>query len=489
MRHSTALLPLVTLLLIPPPARADDVQVPFDQTGKVQELKGAQARAWGVLAEYPALKEARLYQDTATGAYTLEVTEEREAQTIRRRVSLPENSVESLRRRVSDAQDAPAGPTLNQEGRWVLVALSTVMGASYYGITMALLPNYITPPSPTTSYEAVSRASFSLYALTTAASFFVPMLVTMNQEVTWGTTAAFYAGITRGIGHGLLLGTSVLDQSGGYYSEPLLLMGAAAGLVEGIGSAYWVAKNGLSTGLVQSAMTGTDFGAAYGLGFYLLAGGLGATQGELAPRLAAASTLLGSLGGTLGGYLWGQKRGYTWGAAEAIRTSGLLGMFVTVPVLVWTESSDPRLVSGLMLAGSSLGLAVGDHLFADRGYDVGSALLLDLSVVAGGLVGFGAAAMSFMSGSNPGPTQTLVALGAVGGYVLTYFVLPPGPPAPRAGAPTVHLQVDPVAVAMQVPGTERIPGLGALGRPSATSDHGHLGATLPPPAVSLSGQF
>jgi hypothetical protein len=74
MRHRSALLSLVALLLISPRARADEVQVPLDQKGQVQQVDAARARAAGVLTEYPRLKEARLYQDTDSGDFTLEVT-------------------------------------------------------------------------------------------------------------------------------------------------------------------------------------------------------------------------------------------------------------------------------------------------------------------------------------------------------------------------------------------------------------------------------
>jgi hypothetical protein len=525
MRDSSGLLPLVALLLLSPPARADDIQVSLDQMGKVQEVTAERARGWSVLTEYPGLTEARLYQDSASGVYTLEVTEDRDGRRVRRRVSLSKESVESLRGKISarlaehatptstpvpgpgaaplvGAQPAAptpapgpgpraagvvgsrsAAPTLNQEGRWVLVALSTAMGASYYGLAISYLPSYLAPRSPYPYYGPYYYPSYSLHALTTAASFFAPLLLTMNQEVTWGATAAFYAGITRGIGHGLLLGASLLPDSELMYPYPLLLIGTVVGLAEGIGAAHWAARKRLSAGLVHSAMTGADFGAAYGFGIHALVGGSAAMQGR-GMRWVALSTLAGSVLGTVGGYVSGHKRGYSWGAAEAIRTTGLLGAFVTVPVLAWTQQTDVRVFSGAMLGGSMLGLAVGDQLFADRNYGVGEALLLDLGVVAGCSLGLAVANISgLMSGYvNPGPTFTLAALGAVGGYVLTYIVLPGAPSAERAAAPSVRLHVDPMALAAQLPGGARVPGLSGFGSSS-------MGPGTIPSVVSVSGDF
>ena len=485
MRHLPALLPFVTLLLASPPARADEIQVPLDELGQVQEVKAERARAWGILTDYPELTEGRLYQDTASGAYTLEVTEDRDGRSVRRRVSLSDDSVVSLRRQVSAGLAkhlVPPNRFLNQEGRWVLVALSTAVGASYYGVALSSLPtlfNAINPYSTT----------YGLYTLTVAASFFVPLFATMNREVTWGTTAAFYAGITRGIGHGLLLGKSVLPLSALSSSQPLLLFGTVVGLAEGIGAAYWAAKRGIGAGLAHSAMTGTDFGAAYGLGLYALLGGSDAMH-EPWLRWTAASALVGSIGGTVGAYLWSQNRGYTWGAAEAIRTSGLLGAFATVPVLAWTNATDVRVLSGVMLAGSAVGLVVGDRLFADRNYGAGEGLLLDLGVAAGGLLGLGAAALGGTMTYAPAPVYTLAALGAVGGYVLTYCVLPSAPFGQRAEAPAVRLHVDPVALATQLPGTAQVFGPSGLGGSgSAIGAGASLGPAIAPPAVSLAGGF
>jgi hypothetical protein len=141
-----------------------------------------------------------------------------------------------------------------------------------------------------------------------------------------------------------------------------------------------------------------------------------------------------------------------------------------------------------------LGLAAGDLLFARQNYGVGHALLLDLGVVAGGLVGFGGGSLLGFTYAGPGPLYTAVAVGAVAGYLLTYAaqwsgVLPAAASAQHSRAPAIRFHVDPVALAMQVPGAARISGLTGIHGTSSIPGNGTPGPTTVPPVVSLSGGF
>jgi hypothetical protein len=473
MRCHPALLLLPLLLLTIPAARADDVQVPFDAEGRLEQLDAGHARAWGLLTEYPALEEARLYEDTDSGAYTLEVTERREGRSVRRRVPLSAEQVEALRRQVSEHLAAapaptppvtqptptptgtPGAPALNQEGRWTLIAVSGILGTSFYGWAVPV------------GLQAQSGSVLGLYTVTAGVSFFTPLFLTAGSDVTWGMAAMYYAGASRGPLHGLLLGLLVSpDQVG----PQVLLASVGMGIAEGVAGTLWARSTGMSAGTANAMLLGSDFGLGYGVGLYALTTGLSPTASS---RIPAAAALLGAAGGAVGGYYLAGLRGYTWGEAEAIRTAGLLGAFVTLPIFGWAELTDARAVAGLLMTGSALGLVLGDHFISGRGYQVGQAVLLNFGTVVGGLVGLGAVALLAPAGADGRVFLTASALGAVGGFAATYALLGPASSQQHASA-SVQLHFDPLALVGQLNGR----------------DHGTTTvARASPPLVSVGGTF
>jgi hypothetical protein len=494
MRHLPLLLSVVLSLLLAPPARAEDLLVPFDSEGRVEQLTGQQARTLGVLGEYPDLQEARLYRDTDSGAYTLELTERREAGTVRRRVPLSAEHAEALRdavrTRLAETPGAavapgatvgapapgaaPASPAAsagpNHEGRFALVGASTLLGLGYYAWAL-----------PAGLRVDGGGAAFGVYALTAAGSLVLPLLLTADRDVTWGTTNGFLSGATRGPLHGAMLGgmfASAGDPNGG---TNILLTSVAVGALEaGLGT-WWASSRGLSAGDVYATTTGVDFGLGYGLGLWSLVAGSGAIQDvDVLARGALGAMLAGAAAGGVGATLFGHPQRYTWGDVEVVRAAGVLGTFLTVPIIAWTLVPDVRAVAGLMMAGTTAGLLAGEFLVRGHDFGLGPALLVDLGALTGALVGFGVSAFTAF---EPRVALTAAALGAVGGYALTYGMLSPAAAsAGRADAlPSVRMHVDPMALMGAAGITPPLPALTA----STLAPRGSVAA----PVLSVSGAF
>lgn len=468
-------------VLLAPVARADEVQVPLDDQGTVEQLDGDRARSAGVLSEFPNLEEARLYQDG--DRFTLEVTELKNAQRVRLRVPLTTDKVAQLRRQISarlgtgslsapppppsfDAPptapsastpaaapmaSAPAkaatpavperGVSINQEGRWLLIGTSTALGLGFYGWSIPL------------GLQLTGAGMIGGYMVVAGASFFVPFLLTSNTEVTWGTTNMFYAGATRGPIHAALL----LGALNALNSQTVFVGIAGAGIAEAIAGALWASAQHLSAGQAHTIASANDFGLGFGLALGVLATGGISTPTQ---QVVSTTALIGAVAGTIGGVYLAHVRDYTWGDAEAVASAGLLGAYCALPFIAFNEFKDARLGAGLMLVGAGAGLLIGDQLVHGKHYSVGQGMIVDFAALAGGLVGYGVM-LGIGSGTDAKAAFTASAVGALGGYALAYFSAGRGP-LEVAGV-KMNLSVDPTALTRRDSNPNRSPAVALNG--------------------------
>lgn len=457
------LAPLLLLLCLPAAALADEVLIPWSSRGNVETLSGARAAGLGVLADYPDMVEARLYQEDTTGAYALEVVQRREGRTVRKRVPLPPEEAEALRAKVAAALATtpaaaevpapPMAPSRTQESdqaRAALLATSSLFGLGLYswGIPAGLS----TPSTP---------AAVGVGMLSAGASFFIPFWLTRDTEVSWGTVNLLYGGMSRGAAHGLLLSAAFAEP--GTLPNPLLPMSLLS-LAEGVGGAVWASHSHVSPGVARAMVNAHDIGAAYAVGLALLGGQY------LDSRLIAGSAFVGGVAGAAGGYLLASERGYTWSEAEAISTAGLLGAYLVVPVASFFPSTDTRVWTTTAMVTSAGALVLADSLLRGKGLTGVSGLFINLGTSAGALAGLGVGFL--VSPQDMRWAFTLGALGAVGGYIAaTALMIQPPRVALNAN---VHVRVDPTALALLTPGPQ---------------PQGRRPQAPPPPLVALEGSF
>jgi hypothetical protein len=105
---------------------------------------------------------------------------------------------------------------------------------------------------------------------------------------------------------------------------------------------------------------------------------------------------------------------------------GLIG-FGTADVFDLDIDLRHRGVTALAVAGSAVGVAVGDRLVRDTDFAVSHSILIDLAAVAGSLGATGVAYMATspeVDGSaNDPPYLMAAALGGAAGFALTYLAL------------------------------------------------------------------
>ena len=301
--------------------------------------------------------------------------------------------------------------------------------------------------------------------LTGATSFVAPLLLTTDREITWGQSNLGFYGGTRGMEYGVLVSHLLLGDDGGNIddSEPRafaasILLGSVAGLT---GGTLWAGHARMSAGDARTVAVLGDYGlfaglvTGHALGWDELEGEFGQPRLDDRARAMSASGLVGSALGLTSGRLLSLSRDNSWGDGEVMRAGGLLGVlagFTTAALLDYEDSSRKSLAT--MVIGSGLGLALGDWLVRDTSFGVGESVLVDLSLVAGGL---GATGLTYLFTESGDASLYLSAatLGAATTGGLAYYAL--------------RDREDTRATSGQTPGVALLPRIGR---------NGHAGVTL-----------
>ncbi len=307
------------------------------------------------------------------------------------------------RLRATVAAPAPAAP---RNMRGPVTATSTIFGLAAWGW---LLPTAIglTPDDHT-------RGFLGVYMLTAAASFFVPYYVTRERPTDAADLNAFFYGGSRGAELGLLLSGLAAGQAGGDFDGHTKVFSASllAGSIGGaLGGVALTRRLGLSAGDVRTIGVLGDYGLFFGFGLgHML--GFDELQEDGRPALdartrsMAGAGLAGSGLGLLGGRLLSLRRDNTWGDGEVMRAAGAIGVLASASLGLAFDVDDSRGLVGLMLAGGGLGLWSGDRFVRGRDFTFTEAVIVDFSVIVGGL---GGAGITYLLHQSDEPAPYLIA--------------------------------------------------------------------------------
>lgn len=454
MRHFSSHWLLVLLALAAPigAARAQEIQVPLDEAGRLEAVTPELARRLGLFADVEGLREVLLFQ-LPDSTFVLEVTSAAPHGRLRRD-RRPLSAAEALEfRRDVTARIAARARTagLDQSGRTKLLAGSTVLGLGYYGWATAKAVD------PTDD-----RATVAVYMLTAAGSFFLPFLATRNRSVPDAVATMALWGGTRGAVHGALASELV----GSPRDETRFRWSVIVGASEGVVGAVAAHALDMTSGRAELTGVGGDIGLGVGWAVadllklnerydsVTLTDGFGGTYtyGVHDRTLQETVTLAGAGLGLAGGYLLGGTEEWTRGDATIFRNvtgigalAGLaIGDLIRKPRIItdvfpggtysYVEDGFSRTHTAAGLAGAAAGIVLGRALVTKRNFTTSQGTLLTLSPLAGGLLGLGIAYLATPDRpSDPDPTVpyrdpndhselylTVSALGAAAGFAVLY---------------------------------------------------------------------
>lgn len=370
-------------------AQAQEVQLAFDEAGRLVVLEAREAGRLGLFGEYAGFIEARLFGQP-DGAAVLEILHKPAREVVRVRQPLTAAELAALRARIAAQRAAAPEPAvLDQSGRPRLLKQAALASLFFYGPALPFILGVEEP-----------GAVGGLYLMGASAGFFGPFFLTRDVPVTEGATALAGTGAAFGALHGLglmaLAGAD--DLSGRAYVT------AAVGLsvAEAVAGFRYAARHGLTAGDAGVISTGGTYGATMGLlsSVLLLAEVEDAAVGL---RAAAGLGLAGSAAGLYAGRRLSRMEPYTEGDVTVLGTAGGLGFYTTAAALELTDVSSPRLGAALLMAGTTAGMAVGRRLSHDVDFTRGQGVFLSLGTLAGGLFGAGLATIIEGDASASGP--------------------------------------------------------------------------------------
>lgn len=374
--------------------------------------------------------------------------------------SLDPSSVSPPSSSSSSSSSSSPSPAASDGARSAIPVLATLMGLGVYGWAL---------PVALDVDDDSSRAFIGLYMLTAGASFATSYALTRTADVTPAEANLAYYGATRGLWHGVLLSAALFGNTSPSSRLRLwsgsLLLGSVGEMVGG----YLLAdRRQMTAGEARTMAVWGDFGLGWGLALGALLGLHHDDRSEDAQASGIGAVgFVGSAAGLASGYFLARRRHDTWGDGEVFRAAGLLGTWAgltTAVVADWDPEAgrDEKKFFVSLIAGSALGLGVGERLVRGTDFSVRDALLVDLSTLAGALGVAGIAYLASADSSNPSAKgfATASLLGGALGYGLSYVAFSgDAPAASRAAAARVTTSAAPLTVAV-VPALNRDGGRG-----------------------------
>jgi hypothetical protein len=396
---------LLALCLAAGSARAQEVLVPFDSSGRIEHLDRSLEDKLNLFPEYPRFVEATLFR-LPDSSYVLEIMYEDSAGHMRARRPLSAADAAELRARVMQiiAEKAPA-VALDRSGRKALIAGTLTLALAYHGWAIPVGLNVRN-----------GTAVGGLYLVTAAAGYFVPLLATEHISVSRGTASLALYGGSRGIGHGIMLG---LVLGGENHGRTLVSAGLLTSIGEELIGGSVAQSNHLSDGDAVAIGVLGDFGAGIGVAMADVAGAF--DDGNA--RAAGAWVLGGSAAGLAAGGLLASRVDYTRGDAYIVRGAGALGALTTVTFTSYAKPNNDHVYTTTAMAGAVGGLVLGHVLIRDHDFTSDQGALVTLGEVSGGLLGLGTVALfSRDDGAGGSAYWTGAMLGAAGGFALPYIM-------------------------------------------------------------------
>lgn len=388
-------------------AFGQDVQVPFDSAGRVMVITKELDAQLELFTDQPGFSEARLFR-LQDSSYALEITSVLQDRFVRSRRSMSAAQGLSYLALIQDQFRIRApNASFDQEGRSSLLWGTTIWSFVYYGVATNMLIY---------GNDSWSGSAAATPFLLGGASFAVTALLTGNAPVSEGAASLALGGMFQGSIHGWLLAALV---SG---SDVDVRLGAGLSILGGISetaAGYLVATNtNMDEGRAGVINTSTFYSTlAGGMLAFAIMGQDGSSNSTI--RLAGGLGLAGAIGGVfLGDHLSTQQR-YTSGDAGILAVSAALGATLPLATLLVLQPSDinVRLVSGLMIAGTALGVFAGDRLVVGKDFKGSHATITTLATIGGGLLGYGVG----LALQNDQVSVAGAWIGAAGGFALSYL--------------------------------------------------------------------
>ena len=254
-----------------------------------------------------------------------------------------------------------------------------------------------------------SQQAIGLGMITASASYFIPLLLTQRQEVTYSQYLLGTKGQFLGYGDGLLFGAAA-----GVPNRLLPLYGTLFSVGENIWGYAYGKKLHLTPGdahyMIYNKLNTSVKGTLLAL----------AIDGGNEPQYVYAGALIGSLVGTGVAAAHSDVIDFTRGDVNVMSTGSILWTALPLSFFFHYETPSVNLLGGALLAGNLVGSVYGRHLVKKYGpFERGESRVTNASALAGAVLGLG---IAFSAGLAENPTPEGVAIsvgiGAIAGQIV-----------------------------------------------------------------------
>jgi hypothetical protein len=313
------------------------------------------------------------------------------------------------------------GTTPTTGARSTLLINTSLLGLGLYGpsVLLALTNDF---------NEDITRFPVLGYFLTVGGSYLIPSLLYNDDEVTWSMTDLAHSGFLRGILYGGLISMMITDNDTFPYLSSLF------SIAEGSLGLYFAKKYKMTSGETHTLSISHDIGILSALSI------IPSTLSSSMSQETYAGMILGFGGlGLLGGHFYSKARTHSWGDAELIRLSGLVGMTTILPILSTANIDNVHVGSALFLSGLIGGVAISDYFIKDLDFTPSEALITDVLTICGFFGGIALAYLVQPEAESETPYLWGGSLGALSVYALRIYKKMKESPSSNAGQKTANL--------------------------------------------------
>lgn len=371
----------LTILFLCTPLIAQEVQIPFDEAGKIFVVTADLEKDLRLFVEYENFVEARLYK-LLDSSFVLEITQTTQGKMIRTRKALVQADVEIIRTRL--AAIMASTPQMNPDEQltgWERT--SQVIGSGMLGLVYGLFADEASTPY----YRYSRNETVAPWVLLTPLAYAGATIYAINQP--WfGRSASTMLthGMVSGFVHGALLYGAIAEEKK-FESETMWGIGITAGLIQGIATMRLPEKWGFNFGqtsvFTNMSVSGTIAG-------FLAPGMFGAFDGSGWTSQAFCATALGfSAAGYWLGYELSHNQHYAGGDASVFTIPASIGLVLPPAFVLAAEPSldDGKILVGTMLAAHIAGYFIGNGLIKEKDFSFEQGRLISTAAWLGTLPG------------------------------------------------------------------------------------------------------
>lgn len=385
---------------------AQEMQVPLDSAGTLQQIDANLERELGLFPAFAGFQEARLFL-LPDSSYALEVRFGNPPHVLRERVPMSDLETAAFRQTVTERlrRERPAA-LLDRSGQTRFLIGTSVLAVGFYSWAAAVVIN-----------KDDSEVAATTGLISTGLGIALPVLAIQHSSISEAEARLALYGGTRGIVHGIFGQRLITGNDDG---DAAVAGGFICSVGELIGGYHLASAYNLQAGDAATIGVLGDFG----LGIGICAAGLADyyESGDYR-RQAAATILAGSAAGLATGALLTRGQSYTVGDAAVLRETGLLGALIPLTIVDISRSRESDAYLAAAMAGSVAGLAAGHLLTRDTDLSATQGLQITLATAAGALIGMGIgdiAARQSPGDDNSVPYLVGASLGGTLGFGLSF---------------------------------------------------------------------